>query len=113
MKDYTTQIFVVVFVTLVIGAVWVSEASGQFNSQNERTLYDRYIEHQISRRLGESMKRVIHTDELQFYIGDKNVSIQTENAFGSYKYIGLTREDMQKIVDAWIANGVEDGTDDS
>lgn len=59
------------------------------------------------------MKRVILTDDLQFYIGEKRVSIQTDDVFGEFSYIGLTIEQMQQIVDAWTANGVEDGTDDS
>lgn len=59
------------------------------------------------------MKRVIKTDDLQFYIGEKRVSIQTDDVFGKFSYIGLTIEQMQQIVDAWIADGVEDGTDDS
>lgn len=59
------------------------------------------------------MKRVLLTDELQFYIGEKNVSIQTDDVFGKFSYISLTIEQMQQIVDAWIADGVEDGTDDS
>ena len=59
------------------------------------------------------MKRVILTDDLQFYIGEKKVSIQTDDVFGKYSYIGLTIEQMQQIVDAWTAHGVEHGTDDS
>ena len=59
------------------------------------------------------MKRVILTDDLQFYIGEKKVSIQTDDVFGKYSYIGLTIEQMQQIVDAWNADGVENGTDDS
>ena len=59
------------------------------------------------------MKRVVHTDDLQFYVGEKRVSIQTDDVFGGFSYIGLTNEQMQQIVDAWIANGVEHGTNDS